>query len=364
MSYLKELRIENFRGFDTLNIEGFSKINLLLGKNNCGKTSILESLFLLFGMSNPSLPDTINRMRGIGLKSPQQLKYLFHKLKFNNHPTFYAKFDDSSERWLEISPRYQRKNIGLDPSINKEVPEDIHFTGSTDESFEINGLDFKFSYGSNTEQKKSLTNSLILNFPEISRRINKEYNEQLYGVFIPSDSKDNNALQRYSKIVKNRGGDLILEVMQKFDPRIELIQPLPDGIFFGLKGLDELVPSNILGDGLRKFLNVITAIAESKNSYIFLDEIENGLHYSAHKLLWESILSMTDTFNVQVFITTHNIESLACLKLALEEAKYKKMQDLANVFTITETTKSGFKAYKYSFEAFKDAIEKETELRS
>jgi AAA15 family ATPase/GTPase len=364
MSYLKELKVDNFRGFDKLQIEGFSKINLLLGKNNCGKTSILESLFLLLGMSNPSLPDTVNRIRGIGLKSPQQLKYLFHKLKFINHPTFFAKFDDSSERWLEISPKYQRKNPVIDPSSNKEIIEEVQFTGSTDESFEISGLDLKFAFGSKTQQKKTLTNSLILHFPEISRRINKEYNEQLKGVFIPSDSKDTNALSRFSKIVKDRGGDLILETMQKFDPRIELIQPLPDGIFFGLRGFDELVPSNLLGDGLRKFLNVITAISESKNSFILLDEIENGLHYSAHKLLWESILSMTDTFNVQVFITTHSIESITCLKLALEEEKYIKMQELAKVFTITETTKSGFKAYRYSFEALKDAIEKETELRS
>ncbi|MDR2087469.1 MAG: AAA family ATPase, partial [Dysgonamonadaceae bacterium] len=46
MAHLEQLKINNFRGFDSLEIDGLSKINLFVGKNNSGKTSILEALFL------------------------------------------------------------------------------------------------------------------------------------------------------------------------------------------------------------------------------------------------------------------------------------------------------------------------------
>jgi len=363
MSYITNFKIENFRGFDKLQIEGLSKINLFLGKNNTGKTSVLEGLFLLVGMSNPLLPETINRIRGIDLRSPKQLKYLFHNLKFSNNPNFYGAFDDTSERWLSLVPRYQ-KRINLDPSTNKESTDDLSQISATTQSAEINGLDLNYSFKKRHEQKKSMTSSLILNLPEMGSRVNKEYTENLHGVFLHANTKDNNTLARYSQIVKNKQGDIILKTLQTFDNRIESIQPLPDGIFFGLKGINELVPSNIIGDGMRKFLNIITAIAEAQDSIILIDEIENGLHFSAHKLLWESILTMTEIFNTQLFITTHNLETLTCLKKALEGKNYEKIQDFVKVFTISDTTKSGFKTYRYSYDAFKDAIEKETEIRS
>jgi len=363
MSYLVNFKIDNFRGFNSLQIDGLSKINLFLGKNNSGKTSLLEALFLLVGMSNPLLPETINRIRGINLSTSKQLKYLFHDLKFTNSPTFYGSFDDTSERWLSLVPKYQ-KRINQDASTNIESTDEQSLISATTQTPDINGLDLNYSFKRRHEQKKTFVSSLILNLPEIGSRIDKEYVESLYSIFLHANTKDINTLARYSQIVKNKQGDLILNTIQSFDKRIESIQPLPDGIFFGIKGIDELVPSNIIGDGMRKFLNIVTAIAEAKNSVILIDEIENGLHYSAHKLLWESIITMTETFNTQLFITTHNLETLACLKQALEENKYKKMQDFVKIFTLSETLKSGFKAYKYSFDAFKNAIDRETELRS
>lgn len=51
----KDITIKNFRGFDLLEINGFAKINLFVGANNVGKTSILEALFMLSGLTNPCM---------------------------------------------------------------------------------------------------------------------------------------------------------------------------------------------------------------------------------------------------------------------------------------------------------------------
>ena len=49
----KNLRIRNFRAFGDLEIPCLGRVNLVTGKNNSGKTSLLEALFLLCGAGNP-----------------------------------------------------------------------------------------------------------------------------------------------------------------------------------------------------------------------------------------------------------------------------------------------------------------------
>ena len=61
-----KIEIERFRGIKYASIEGFKQINLFFGKNNCGKSSLLESIFLASGLSNPLLPIHVNFMRGYG----------------------------------------------------------------------------------------------------------------------------------------------------------------------------------------------------------------------------------------------------------------------------------------------------------
>ncbi|HEY9701661.1 MAG TPA: AAA family ATPase, partial [Allocoleopsis sp.] len=44
MKYLENLNIEKFRGLRDLELKNLGQINLLVGINNCGKTSVLEAL--------------------------------------------------------------------------------------------------------------------------------------------------------------------------------------------------------------------------------------------------------------------------------------------------------------------------------
>lgn len=71
------IEIERFRSIRYARIEGFKQINLFFGKNNCGKFSLLESLFLVSGLSNPLLPMHINIMRGYSKSRLEDLKFDF-----------------------------------------------------------------------------------------------------------------------------------------------------------------------------------------------------------------------------------------------------------------------------------------------
>ena len=55
--------ILRFRGIKHIMIEDFKTINLFVGRNNCGKSTVLEAIFLLTGPTNAELPLKINAFR-------------------------------------------------------------------------------------------------------------------------------------------------------------------------------------------------------------------------------------------------------------------------------------------------------------
>lgn len=86
MNGFKNLEIKNFRGIDHLTIEDFSRVNVFLGQNNSGKSSVLECLLLLMGSSNPDLPQTINSIRAGGYSSFADLGYMFRNFDLKQKP--------------------------------------------------------------------------------------------------------------------------------------------------------------------------------------------------------------------------------------------------------------------------------------
>src|SRR5262249_11581485 len=77
------ISIRNFRGIASLDASGFRRINLIMGRNNSGKTTFLESLFLLGGATNPLFPTTLGQLRGqrLGGTYPDPVwRPLFHNL--------------------------------------------------------------------------------------------------------------------------------------------------------------------------------------------------------------------------------------------------------------------------------------------
>ena len=64
---IKNIEIKQFRGLPGLSLDNFGSINLLLGNNNCGKTTVLEALFLMIGISNPQLSLSINSFRDFAI---------------------------------------------------------------------------------------------------------------------------------------------------------------------------------------------------------------------------------------------------------------------------------------------------------
>lgn len=79
---------------------------------------------------------------------------------------------------------------------------------------------------------------------------------------------------------------------------------------------------NEFGDGIKHFSNILVILFSHKNTTIYLDEIENGIHFTKLDKLWEIIITISKEQNVQVFATTHSkecIESYNRVSRELEE---------------------------------------------
>ena len=62
---LTSIQIENFRCFDKLKVDGLSRVNLITGKNNVGKTAFLESIGMWASGSNPAGLTYLSGMRSL-----------------------------------------------------------------------------------------------------------------------------------------------------------------------------------------------------------------------------------------------------------------------------------------------------------
>lgn len=86
-----------------------------------------------------------------------------------------------------------------------------------------------------------------------------------------------------------------------------------------LKGLDHPVPLRSLGDGAVRLFGVALALANSRNGFLLIDEVENGIHYKLQKDFWRMVLASAQALNVQVLATTHSFDCVKGFAEASEE---------------------------------------------
>jgi AAA15 family ATPase/GTPase len=298
------------------------------------------------GMPYTDLPSVINSFRGFGLEE-DALKYLFYNMSYQNKPSLYGKFSDGNERRLELEAIVQKRKNILDIS----TPQ-------------INGLKFLFSQN-NSLQKETEKFSLIFdnNDTSLNDETQESASKTFNAIFIPANKNNIGIFSRLSEMILKKENNIILKTLQDtFGDHIIGITIVGDDVYFDMKDINSLVPINIMGEGIRRFLSIVTAISGKQMTFACIDEIENGLHYSAHKNLWKELLFAVSQSDIQLFITTHNIEVLSSLTSVLEE-DFTSMQNEVAVFDIERTKKVGYMAYRYSYKGFMGAIENEIEIR-
>jgi AAA15 family ATPase/GTPase len=348
------INISGFRGIRKIEIDDFKRINLFVGKNNSGKTSVLEAIFLSIGVANPELILKIDLFRQLVHDKIEDFRYIFYNLSYESKLTIKSQLINSSEyRTLEIKPIYatQRINVGTGDIVSTDSGQNI----------EPKGLEFEISVKQNPYAKGiKVISKIIQDGKQIKIEIAKNYKESLLGRFYSYSQRYNGLYDRLNKIIVNKEEEDIINILQEIEPNIRRIS-LGTGkmIYFDI-GASKLVPCNIMGDGIVNLISILTCFAETRNGCILIDEIDTGLHYSSLETLWKSMSIASEKYNVQVFATTHSLECVRTFSKTLNKPNSSK--DDIRLYRI-EKHNDTLKAIKFDKTALKVASEKDWEIR-
>ena len=348
---LKSLKIENFRGFETLELKQFGRINLLVGENNCGKTSILEAIQLLCSRGNLEPLSQLMFSRGEVLMNDEPNTPLYRKNLLDVCHLFYGHDLNTDSNFTIISG-----NDSLACRIDiQSFQQGSLFNDSYDDSQDITqNLAMSLDWISSQDVEKirlllSPEGGVLSDYSQRNRRELK--NPAIKTQFVTSSSlTSDEMIELFDQIVLKPEEEIITKALQTIDSQIERIASVASRVRYsgrsGFKirrsGTTQPVPIGSMGDGIWRMLGLSLAAACTKDGVLLVDEIDTGLHYSAMAKMWKMIWETAKQSNVQVFATTHSrdcwesLEGIARMDDAEEEGitihRIEKGRDRTAIF--------------------------------
>ena len=340
-----KIEIERFRGIKHASIGGFKQINLFFGKNNCGKSSLLESLFLVSGLSNPLLPVNVNFMRGYGKVRLNDLKLNFYNL--DSSCPIHIRMENEEKRDLKINLFEQNQDsvsLNADANILSNVEEGRY------------GL--KIDFKINDRHYESQLRFDSANSADATRIVSKHYVESLRCTYLSPKYDFSASIQGLKNILQNKDEHFIVDGLRLIDSRVKDFIFTDDEMLVDA-GLAKRIPVNMMGDGARKIVSLLTAVYDCKNGALLVDEISNGFHYSVMCSLWKVLINAAVRNHTQLFVTTHDVDSIK----GLRDAALGNYGDIVAAFKLLKTSDDELKAYHYSLESLDYSINQEIEVR-
>ena len=147
----------------------------------------------------------------------------------------------------------------------------------------------------------------------------------------------------FERIIQEKREQDIVSVLNIVDNKIQdLRMGANNTIFVYKKGINEAVPINIAGDGIRKIVSILSVIANAKDGIVLIDEIENGLHYKTLKEIWKVIFIAAEKYNTQLFMTTHSKECIDFLVKFINETENNQYKNYVSLLRLNNKNSNHF----------------------
>ena len=351
---IREVTLENFRGFSHVELSNLEKITLISGKNNSGKSSILEGIFLALDYRAPDSFAILNNVRGLPvLTSPAVLwEPLFFNLNKNNDIAINLFFEDK-----ELKLRYSWDDAF---ALANEAPAMLdQFVSSAQPTY---SLKFIFTYGDISEN-----GHFVMGTQGIFRNIEREqspYAPLPVIQYFRSSRGNSNALvaELFGIAVRKNKKSQIIDILKIIDDSISdmaaVVSLDQSQLYANVRG--QWLPLRLAGDGFDRLFLIIAALIAYPNSILMIDEIDAGFHYSVYDKFWESVMTVAKEQNCQVIATTHSYE---CLDSAVKTVEKIGIQDDFCYFRLGKNNKDESVAYRYSADLLSSATDDNLEVR-
>ena len=320
---IKDIEISNFRCFEHTKIEGFERVNLIGGKNNSGKTALLEALIVA---DKPENILFLRYLRREATRIHQALpKQTFENLFFRQNQPQEMLIKTQNENKQETENR-----IIFSENISEELSRSTKIAGGLDWLRDFIEGESYFPKGIIPTLRFNIIDKFSGNSEEfIIIATPKNYlNISLNGQYIkPSDYSSESAknmpiittlmgeinadlVEDYELIVFQGKKNEVLNSIRILDPCIENVESFYLGspsLYLTRKGENRL-PISLFGDAINRLVQIILKLKES--SILLIDEIENGIHYTNQREFWKLLFRLAIELDSQIFATTHSLEMI------------------------------------------------------
>lgn len=317
---LADLRIQNYRLFDDLTIKGLRRINLFIGKNNSGKSTVLEAVALLAGGYSPEILFRLNWEHAAEMPKDE---YAFQRYV----RCFFRDLDSSAELVVSASDM-NRRTFWVRVSVKRRPTKTVSASQVGTEA--IAGMRHETlvfrqegECGGHVESRASLVKDGIAFETQESTRPPPPPPYIVQYVSANVDLRGSE-VEFLSGLRREKRADVILDVLRCIEPRVRdvpevLVDNGAPNVYCDI-GVDRLVPLGLMGRGLVRTLRLAlimerASLFSEEGKLVMIDEAENGIHHEAMVDHWKAIDEAARRRNIQVFATTHSYE---CLQSASE----------------------------------------------
>lgn len=358
--------IRGFRAFSHLELEGLTRVNLIVGRNGSGKTSVLEAMEVLAGGGHPStvlqspwrrdelVPDWPDDRppteTGGSVSYLPDVRRLFHGHRLDVGAALDIQCPEAPTRFARCElVRLDGSGVSVAASA-ESTPTDVLFSGS-----EI-GSPAPLPLGG-SGQLRDLAN--------LSRQFGRSPKQPSVVFHTTRAATDMwTVLELWSDIVLGIEEEYALELIRVVEPDIEKMAVSGARIrgrldfFVRLRGQAEKVPIGSLGEGAWRLLLLSLSLARSKGGLLLVDEIDTGLHHRVLSRVWEMVIEGAKRLDVQVFATSHSGDCVEALADVVRDRP-----DLAPDVSLHRIEREPDRAVRYDAEELVLAKEHLMELR-
>lgn len=327
---IDSLYVDNFKNFTNFTISKLARINLIVGKNNVGKSTLLEAISIYLSNGSEEWLRRLLASRGesivVSRDEEEREKYIRERflslfkdrredISKDNRIIIGVNMTDSvvlsqvylaEQSMLNVNGDYERKRLLL-------TDEDLQETDDVD----IHSIGLQVTKGKTNYVIPFSRSGLIFNN-------NIQFLCPFQYVHTSDFDKENNAAL-FDKVSLSPEEDFIIQALHIINKDIRKINFLDDDRrrnsripVVSLEGEEKRQRLSSMGDGINRILTIILSLLNCKNGVLLLDEFETGLHYSVQKQLWEIIFYLAEKLNIQVFVTTHSND---CIRSFSEQNK-------------------------------------------
>jgi predicted ATPase len=325
---IKHLGIQDFRGFLHFGMKDLGRVNLIVGTNNCGKTTVLEAVNILMAVGDLSAIWSTLYRRGEDiwverdLSSPGGSRQVEIRRLFRGHNIEIGKF-------FKLSAQTNAGDMAMVAKIEEyRQPQQQLFeteppsVESSEDFLPPLSLSLSWSNGPTKEMHAPISRRGGISSDTIRRtsRITPAETDLRIRFVTASSLAAEVVTSLFEEIVLTPEEELVLDAMRIIEPSIERIAsggsdklvrtaaryPTRGGLLVRLKDIKDRVPIGSMGDGIWRMLGLALSLVQTENGILLVDEIDTGLHHTVMKDMWKLIYKSAKKYNIQVFATTHS----------------------------------------------------------